>query len=94
MTFLSDLARLREAATNDPHIGTYSELRKFLGNHAEAIEELVMVAGKRTSHRECEDSWYSCPKSDDGCADEIQGTECNCGADEMIAALEKLNRRE
>jgi hypothetical protein len=34
------------------------------------------------SHYYCEDSWYSCPKTEDGCSDELAGTECNCGADE------------
>ena len=38
----------------------------------------------------CEDSWYSCPKSEDGCADERQGTECNCGADKSNKRLDRL----
>ena len=31
-------------------------------------------------HYYCEDSWYSCPKAEDGCANEGAGKECNCGA--------------
>ncbi len=45
-------------------------------------------------HTYCEDSWYSCPKSEGGCADESQGIACNCGANqhnwkvaEMLAQL-------
>jgi len=33
-------------------------------------------------HYSCEDCWYSCPKSTDGCCNESQGSECNCGAAE------------
>lgn len=40
----------------------------------EALESL------RSRHYECEDRWYSCPESEDGCADDRQGDECNCGA--------------
>jgi hypothetical protein len=40
-------------------------------------------------HYQCEDSWYSCPKSPDGCADSFAGKECNCGADEHNAKVEQ-----
>ncbi len=55
----------------------------------EAIEKLIALA-YRTHHNCEEDTWYGCPKSTDGCADESQGSECNCGADkhnEEVAAL-------
>ena len=33
-------------------------------------------------HDFCEDSWYSCPKAEGGCANEdYEEDECNCGAD-------------
>ena len=32
-------------------------------------------------HSQCEDSWFSCPLSHDGCSDRSQGDACNCGAD-------------
>jgi hypothetical protein len=44
-----------------------------------AIEALEN--NKRT-HYYCEDTWYSCPKHEDGCANEYAGKECDCGADE------------
>lgn len=37
---------------------------------------------KNITHSECEDSWYSCPKSEDGCSnDQYSKNECTCGAD-------------
>lgn len=41
------------------------------------IEELESL---KVGHYICEDCWYSCPKSEDGCCDE-NADECNCGAD-------------
>ena len=47
------------------------------------------------THRECEDCWYSCPKSGECCDDRQE--DCNCGAnqhnkkvDEAIEKLESL----
>lgn len=58
--------------------------------HDAAKEGLAeAVALLRTKHYECQDSWYSCPKSDEGCADDGAGTECNCGAQEAIDFLAK-----
>ena len=47
----------------------------------------------RLGHYECEDRWYSCPKSDGGCANEYQGVDCTCGADSHNARLDALIRR-
>ena len=44
-----------------------------------AIEALQN--NKRT-HYYCEDTWYSCPKHEDGCANDYAGEDCDCGADE------------
>jgi hypothetical protein len=46
----------------------------------------------RIPHRYCDDSWYSCPKEESGCADESQGDKCNCGADEHNAAIDAALR--
>lgn len=48
---------------------------------------LVAFAGKRQSHYECEDAWYSCPKHESYAKDDGQ-TECNCGADDHNAYLD------
>ena len=45
-----------------------------------AIAWLGMLAYRK--HDYCEqDAWYSCPKSEDGCSNPDDGTECNCGAE-------------
>ena len=46
------------------------------------------VIGK---HYECEDSWYSCPLSEEGCANDGEDkTRCNCGRDDRKVQLELL----
>lgn len=51
----------------------------------------------RRRHDECEDCWYSCPKSGECCNDDLDPEKCNCGADrhnerldEVIAQTRKL----
>lgn len=41
-------------------------------------------------HRYCEDSWYSCPKAEDGCANDADGTNCNCRADINNATIDEI----
>ena len=53
--------------------------------------ESFLRKSKRRYHRTCNDSWYSCPKSEDGCPDDQWDiNECNCGADEWNAKVETL----
>lgn len=40
------------------------------------LDELKSLAIQ--GHYYCDDSWYSCPKAEGGCADDDQGDECNC----------------
>ena len=52
----------------------------------ERIKELAEKAIKlleenRESHRYCEDTWYSCPKNEEGCANDGEIDDCTCGAD-------------
>ena len=42
---------------------------------------LEALDNNRRNHYYCEDTWYSCPKHEDGCANDSEGNECNCGAD-------------
>lgn len=60
------------------------------GTNALLGEVLTFLESNKQSHNECDDGWYSCPKHSEGCADEEQGHECNCGADEYNAKLEAL----
>ena len=50
---------------------------------------LEALESNKQKHNYCEDTWYSCPKHEDGCANEAQGAECNCGADEINAQFDK-----
>ena len=51
----------------------------------------ALVRSKRT-HYTCDDSWYSCPKSEEGCADEGAGKDCTCGADAHNAYIDSVVR--
>lgn len=51
------------------------------------LEELEKL---RRHHRECEDCWYSCPKSEEGSCDDMVGKDCNCGADAHNARLDSV----
>jgi len=45
-------------------------------------------------HRECEDSWYSCPEAAEGCCDDTQ-TGCTCTVPlirSLAARIEELER--
>ena len=42
----------------------------------------------KREHFYCEDTYYSCPKHEDGCADDRQPDECNCGADKLNAEID------
>jgi len=53
------------------------------------ISELHQLALQ--THYSCEDSWYSCPKSENGCYnDAYPDDECNCGADEHNKKVNEL----
>ena len=49
---------------------------------------LEALENNKLNHLYCEDTWYSCPKHEDGCANEAEGDECNCGADEVNAQFD------
>lgn len=56
----------------------------------EALELAIEAMEKsKRPHAYCEDTWYSCPKHEEGCADVRQGDECNCGADSVNLKLQK-----
>jgi len=60
------------------------------------LDAALEWADKPVHHRDCDDPWYSCPLSPDGCADERQEG-CTCGAernkqmrDTLAAAVRQL----
>jgi len=63
-------------------------LETLLTTQAAGLERLASLA--KRGHTYCEDGWYSCPKAEDGCADENRGPECDCGADEHNAEVDAL----
>jgi hypothetical protein len=57
--------------------------RALLQQALDALEK------SKRSHTYCDDGWYSCPQAPDGCFDDSRGPECDCGADEFNAELDK-----
>jgi hypothetical protein len=56
----------------------------------EALDKaLEALENNRRGHYYCEDIWYSCPKHEDGCANEAQGDKCNCGADKANQEIDR-----
>jgi hypothetical protein len=59
-------------------------------NKDEALRlALEALGSNRRTHHYCEDTWYSCPKHEDGCANDSEGDECNCGADKANAGIDQ-----
>ena len=52
------------------------------------IQQLAGLA--KREHYTCEDSWYNCPRSEDGSANDNAGEECDCGADEHNAKVDAI----
>ena len=50
---------------------------------------LEALGSNRRTHHYCEDTWYSCPKHEDGCANDSECDECNCGADKANAGIDQ-----
>jgi hypothetical protein len=53
-----------------------------------AQQALEALKSNKRSHYYCEDTWYSCPKHEEGCANKLEGDECICGADEVNKVLD------
>ena len=51
------------------------------------VNQIVKLAHRE--HVECEDPWYSCPKSPEGCLAD-NGDECDCGADRINDQVKEL----
>ena len=57
----------------------------------ELDEVIDRVNGLRPLHYSCDgDNFYSCPKSENGCADSTAGTECTCDFKEGQAKVDGL----
>lgn len=51
------------------------------------IDELEKLKRK---HYICEDCFYSCPKSDEGCCDEREEDICKCGVEKHNNKLDEI----
>lgn len=51
---------------------------------------LEALENNKQTHYYCEDTWYSCPQHEEGCANDSVGDECNCGADKANAEIDKV----
>jgi hypothetical protein len=54
------------------------------------VVSLEFLQRMKRNHYSCEDSWYSCPKAEDGCSNEAAGTDCDCGADEFNSEIDSV----
>ena len=84
-----------KADTASQHSGAQPEAVAWKPNDLIAVSK-EFINSLRIGHNYCEDNWHSCPKAEEGCANDSEGTECNCGADThnakidiMLAAAER-----
>ena len=55
----------------------------------EVREELPKI---KPTHFDCEgDTWFGCPKSENGCADKRKGDKCNCGAEKALEVYGRIH---
>ena len=53
----------------------------------EAPSDLEEAEKLASAHRECEDSWYSCPLSFEGCSNDGAPKCCTCGRDALVKRI-------
>ena len=57
-----------------------------------AIDPLVseLLETFTMQHHYSDDCWYTCPKHQEGCCNDAEGDDCNCGADTYNAKLQEF----
>lgn len=88
-----DVHLYRARYAKDDGIATWNArpIEDALASRDDLIKRLVEVLPTlKIKHRYCEDCWYSCPKHEDGCCNEAEGEDCNCGADEHNSKIDAL----
>lgn len=63
-----------------------SELGK--ANAKIEILKAALESLRKKKHNECEDCWYSCPKSEDYCGEDRRDI-CTCGMDRINTIIDK-----
>jgi len=56
-------------------------------------EVLIYLKGTRREHDECEDGYYSCPKSRNGEFSMWPSGKCSCGADDFNESLDAIIKK-
>lgn len=73
---------VRRTRTED-ELAELEGVRKFL----DLLEERFQT------HYECEDGWYSCPLSEEGCLDTRRGKDCTCYVGDLKEFIAEWRKR-
>jgi hypothetical protein len=86
---LPDTLMLRALTLEERFFTHLETIRVALTNPDTVTIKRSELEKLRIAHYSCEDSWHSCPKSEDGCCNDMWSKdECNCGADKHNAIIE------
>lgn len=58
------------------------------------IKEIILEKLNKLyrEHHQCEDTWYSCPLSEEGCSNDQEGEECTCGAEQHNNIIDEIKK--
>ena len=77
------------AEQSNPLPFALSKIEKLEARLKEVGEELPKI---KPTHFDCEgDTWFGCPKSENGCADKRKGDKCNCGAEKALEVYGRIH---
>ena len=54
------------------------------------MDVLKELEALKIRHRDCDDGWYRCPKHPDGCLNDAEGADCNCGAERHNTKVDEI----
>lgn len=75
---------------SEPHWVTTAECEQLRAHNA-ALTAMLIKA--KRGHYSCDDGYYSCPLSTDGCDDDRkEAGVCDCGADSLNAEIDAVIR--
>lgn len=57
---------------------------------AEIVRLREALSRCKRGHYYCEDSWYSCPLAEGGCANDSKAAVCDCGAEAFNAEIDAM----
>ena len=88
---------LEQMVINAQHYATVDNVKDMAQELLDARQktELLrnfLLSQKGTEHYECEDCWYSCPKSGECCDDRLGKDVCTCGLDKRNEEIDAVLR--